>query len=333
VDAILQRFLTTWAHRYLTGLDDVAVRDPELSGRLARELDDLAEAKTITHRSELLLSGLQVEGALHTHDGVSLRPLSEVERGAWQLHRSDLMSDDLGDDPDFVVPIAHSFFNPKVMLSTTTTRSPDQLRDESQLCIKVALALIMTGFDIGSTGSMARMDQPRWAMVGTSFTPVPILERALVDAKSISQEQFASAVDLATKMPDLGADESSREAIVLWRLLRGCGAVTGGFLDHAISLEAALLGGTKLALAYKFRLYGALFLSNERDPKTTFAQLKRVYDVRSSLVHGTPIKAGDRQTAEADAADLAKAVAKRCLESGWPDTASLDEMALGIDLA
>jgi hypothetical protein len=116
--------------------------------------------------------------------------------------------------------------------------------------------------------------------------------------------------------------------IALYRSLRGFGSQDAGFLDFAIALEATLLEGEKTELAYRFRLYGALFLNPERDPDETFEKLKNIYDVRSSLVHGSRLKVEKRSAAERDAADLAGLITKKAIESGWPSGKALDQLAL-----
>ncbi len=122
----------------------------------------------------------------------------------------------------------------------------------------------------------------------------------------------------------------NRREIILFRLLRGSGMhwQESGFLDFVVSLEAALRGGVKDELAYRFSLYGALFLRDELEPAKTFKRLRRVYKVRSNLVHGTPVPRETRRSAEADAADLAKAVVRKAIVDGWPAKAELDEVAL-----
>lgn len=100
----------------------------------------------------------------------------------------------------------------------------------------------------------------------------------------------------------------------------------------AIALEAALLGGTDSTseLAYKFSLYGALFLRDELDPHETFQQLRNIYRVRSKLVHGGRIKETERTRALADAPKLTTALIRRALESGWPEPMGLDAVALAV---
>jgi Apea-like HEPN len=128
---------------------------------------------------------------------------------------------------------------------------------------------------------------------------------------------------------DFGGQEGSSKEIVLYRVLRGCGMhwQQSGFLDFAIALEAALLSGTTSEHSYRFSLYGALFLRDGRDPRRTFDQLHNIYMVRSKLVHGSRVNATHRIAAEADAAELALAVVRKAVETGWPDAEVLNQLA------
>ena len=130
-------------------------------------------------------------------------------------------------------------------------------------------------------------------------------------------------------MPDFSGIEGSGREVALYRVLRGCGSQDSGFLDYAIALEAALLGGATTELAFRFSLNGAIYLRDERDATETFEKLKNVYDVRSKLVHGDRINPDKRIAAERDAAELARRVAKRAIETEWPDDKVLRELALG----
>jgi hypothetical protein len=164
--------------------------------------------------------------------------------------------------------------------------------------------------------------------MGTSHAPFPVAEKHGVADCVISQQEFQSVIDLAHEMPNFGSTEASGREIVLSRVLRGCGTAESGFLDFAIALEAALLGGANTELAYRFSLYGALFLKGEHDVRETFDKLKNVYAVRSKLVHGARVAPEARHAAEHDAAELAKAVARKAVVEGWPDPKQLDELAL-----
>ena len=59
-----------------------------------------------------------------------------------------------------------------------------------------------------------------------------------------------------------------------------------GIIDIAIALESSLLSGIKVELGYRLSLRGAALLRDTRDPAETAEELKRLYDVRSEIVHG-----------------------------------------------
>lgn len=89
-----------------------------------------------------------------------------------------------------------------------------------------------------------------------------------------------------------------------------------------------MLGSTQTELAYRFSLYGALFLKDRFEPRDTMRRLKQIYTLRSNLVHGGRVKPPELHAATLDAAALAKAVIRQAVESGWPDPKALDAAAL-----
>jgi hypothetical protein len=218
---------------------------------------------------------------------------------------------------------------PTSLLETTSTRPRAEAADTSTLLRRVVLALFLHNFDLGSAGAVVNFDQPMWMAQSSQHQPLPVAEKWAAPDSALTQESFRSVVDLAYKTPDFSESETSRRDIILDRTFRGCGTGAGpGFLDFVIALEAALLGGAKTELAYRFSLYGALFLGADREPSITFDQLHRIYKVRSDLVHGTPPKPQAQEAAIRDAADLARAVTRRAIQHGWPQAKQLDKMAL-----
>jgi hypothetical protein len=328
VDAILARYLASLALDYLQQLRSLRIARPSLVDSLARDLDLLCEPSTVVHTSQLALAGVRVRRAI-THRGVTLRPLSPRERGAVLEAQHATWAPSLADTGEFILPRRFEHFAPAVLMETQTTRSREQPQDESRPAHRVALAFFLSGTDISSGGVLVGFDRPRWAAFGMSHSPFPVSERLFGQERFISAKEFRAIVDLAHQIPRFGAEGSGRD-IVLFRVLRGCGRhwQESGFLDFAIALEAALLGGVKAELAYRFSLYGALYLRDERDPGETFRKLRNIYEVRSRLVHGGRVKADDRAAAERDAADLAKAVTRKAVQVGWPDREELDEVAL-----
>jgi hypothetical protein len=328
-DAIIGRYLSGLALQYIAGLDDVCHGNKEALQRGASDLDLLCNPRTVRRTYQLALAGVKVEKPLQPYRNVSLRSLTPTERGA-VLETQQAGLGLAFYTPDFIVPRQMTWFAPVTLLEVTTSRQRTQINDRSELMNRVALAFFLSGFELSSLGLLPSFDEPRWASMGVSHTPYPIAEKNGVTNKTISRENFESVVDLAHKMPDFGGTETSGRKIVLSRVLRGCASADSGFLDFAIALEAALLGGSNTELAYKFSLYGALFLQKEHDTRETFAKLKNVYAVRSKLVHGSRVKPESLRAAEQDASELARLVTKKAITDGWPSTKELDALALTV---
>jgi hypothetical protein len=331
-DAILARYLSPLAVMYVAELEDAATPDPSIVDRIADELTMLCDSKTIRHTRQLVLAGLKASAQYGPYKKVVLRPLSPDERGAIFQSEQTSMMEPRTISSNLVIPKQFRHFWPTTLLEITTERQMGEMNDVSLLPNRVALAFYLGGFDISGPGSLTGFDQPRWATLGISHSAFPVTEKMGVTEKAITLDEFKRVVDLAYKVPDFSGLEGSGKEIVLYRVLRGCGAQDSGFLDFAIALEAALLGGAKTELAYRFSLYGALFLHAERNPAETFEKLKTIYDVRSRLVHGSRIKPEVRQAAEKDVADLAKLITKKAVEDEWPDSKKLDELALTTEL-
>lgn len=329
-DAVLARYLAPLAHTYIAGLSDVARRSPRAVDRIDAEIAQLCDATTVAHKRQLAVEGLRVARRLGPYRQVTLRPLTGVERGQAQQDELTAMSQPRASTSDYIVPRRFNMFSPRTLLEITTTRRKDKIADESRLPNRLALAFYLTSYDIAGPGLIIGFDEPRWASSGFSHSPFPVTERSVTD-KPLKPTVFKSIVDLAYKMPDFGGEEGSGKEVALFRTLRGCGARDSGFLDFAIALEAALLGGATTELAYRFSLYGSLFLQDERNADETFGKLRNIYDVRSKLVHGSRIKREARAAAEQDARELACAVIKRSVEQDWPDSKRLDALALAQD--
>jgi hypothetical protein len=326
-EGILARCVGPLAIHYLTTLTNVGQADPAAVDRIAAELGLLCDRSKIVHARQLTIGGINVAKAL-AHRNVQIRPLSPSERGAVLQSQQAIMLDRRDDLPEFVVPRKYQMFNPSVLLEATTSRKTEQLTEQPDLADRVALALFLLGFDFNSLGVLVGFDLPRWASFGLSYQPFPVTETVPPSNKTISQQEFVEVVNLAYSMPRFDNTESNGKAIALYRTLRGCGTPESAFLDFAIALDSALLSGIDTELAYRFRLYGGLFLMDERDPAETFRKLGNIYKVRSTLVHGSPVKSEDRQVAQQDASELARAVVKKAIVEGWPNTGTLDSVAL-----
>ncbi len=332
-EAIIFRYLSPLAYRYLRSLHDLGTGEPDVIKKCVAELDELIAQDENYFIYQLALGGI-APSEEYNHRGVKLRPLSPSERGVYL--RSNSFGQPLQSVPysDLITPQSITLTLPSALLTITAKGPRPPIRDAPSATLpnQVTLALFLSGYDISGSGAMVRCERPVWASNGSSSIPFPVAEKLGSGDKPISLEQFIAVVNLAYRIPAFSGTEGSGKEIVFSRILRGCGVHwrESGFLDFAIALEAALLGGIQNELAYRFRLYGALFLREQFDASETFSQLKNIYEVRSKLVHGGTISDSDRSNANNNAPRLATAVVLKAIETGWPEQRTLDAAALEI---
>ncbi len=331
VERILSGYLVPLASTYLRDLRTLESPDEQLLARLGDEVAGLATSSTVTRVHQLAVSGIYVDGHLEYRD-VLIRPLTEVERGTFvEVHMPSLTQ--LAHTDEYSVPRLAIGEAPETLIEIRTTRPVTEMQDSPTLPQRIALAMFLEGHHIASLGYVQSFDLPRWASIGVSSTPIAVNNVRTGASTLLDQEAFKRVVDLAHQTPEFGASESSREEVILHRLLRACGADSRNeaFLDFAICLEAALLRVERDELAYRFRLYGSLFLSDRRQPQETFEKLRGIYRIRSKLVHGSVVPPDQLRVAQTDAHELAIAVVRKSIEEGWPDKEALDRMALTLE--
>ncbi len=327
-EAILARYLAPVALTYLRSLRSVARPRPALVEALADDLDLLCDPSRVAHLIQVPFEGLRVRRRM-VHRNVVLRPLSAMERGAFLQGWEESLVDAPLDPGAIAMPSQFSFFAPRVVLEIHAVGRRDTASEGPRLAHRVALAFFLSGFELGGSGTLASFDLPRWASFGVTQGPFPVAEKVVQD-HWLTLIEFRRVVDLAHQIPNFGGAEGRPQEVALFRILRASGMDwrESPFLDFAIGLEAALLGGTSDELSYRFSLYGALYLRAQRDPEDVFMRLKNIYRVRSKLVHGGHVSPESRAAAEGDASDLAKAVIKKAVVEGWPESEALDAAAL-----
>jgi hypothetical protein len=328
-DAVLSRVVVPLAHHYLDSIEDLAEPQSELLDHLIEEMVALVSAEEAVGVTELVLGGIQLEREFGPSRGVTLRPLTGLERGAIHAAANPWLLDFRTPEPGFFVPRSHSWFRPTLLLTTETLRPADEPSDESDLARRFVLALILLDFDLETSGVLVKYDWPRWSRSGYHSQPFPLASNSPVAPRGVSQDELTNAVEIAHRLPALADGLPGRESVVLDRILNGASRQPGAFLDNTIALEASLLPGIKSELRYRFSLYGALFLGEEHDPEITFAQLKEIYDIRSTIAHGGAERPGKEAQAAANAATLARAVVRKAVLKGWPVPSELDAKALG----
>jgi hypothetical protein len=330
VDAILARYLTGLAFTYMSRLRDLGRGDLRLIDRLAAELDLLCDGGSRAY--QLAVAGIRPRGQF-TYKNASVRRLSPFEQGLaldlpnleWQAARGIV---------DFVPPRRFDNFWPTAVIETRGRAPQPDEPQESTLPIRLALAFILSGYELSAAGSLASFAVPRWASHGIHHSPFPVYERPGAVDIPLTQRRFEEVVDLALRTPEFTGMEGNAREVALYRVLRGSGMHwrESGFLDFAIALEAALLPrDAKTELGYRFSLYGALFLRHERDPIATFADLRTIYRLRSNLVHGSRVSPTDLRNAAERAGDIARAVMRRAINHGWPEQKELDRLAVTLE--
>jgi len=326
-EAILVRYLTKLSLHYLILLKRLDRSEPQLAKRLILEFDEFCESQEITNLKQFAIAGVKPT-ARYTYRGVTIRTLSKEERGTFYETRYNTRTEHEF-EMEFVPPFTFPNFMPSSVITVSTSRPRVELSDLSTLSIRVALALFLTGYEISSSGEVISFDQPKWMHGRFSWEPFPLDEKSNVVDKKITKKEFEKVVDLAYKIPDFSGKEGNAREIALFRVLKGCGKhwQESGFLDFVIALEAALLDNNPVELKYRFSLYGAIFLGEQRNPDETFKTLGNIYNLRSKLVHGSVVEAQELRAATASAKELAIAVVKKAVESGWPDSKNLDKSA------
>jgi Apea-like HEPN len=329
--AILVNYVGPFVSQYLRSLPSLETDNHGEIKRLAEELYQYAKNPKIKSAHQFTISGV-APGAQYSYRDVTIRPLSPLERGAFYQHKGATVNYETVPGSDFMLPSAYSSsFVPTTLVEVTSTRRADQAPRTISLPNRVALAFFLLDYDLSGPGTIVAFDHPTWAAryFQSSFLTT---EEPLTRDRPISEEDFCRIVDLAHKIPSFSGNESKTREIALFRTLRAFGTrrQESAFLDFTIALEAALLSGTTTELAYRFRLYGALFLADTFDPQETFKRLKNIYEIRSKLVHGGSIKRENLVAAQTDVVPLARAVIRKSVELGWPDGTSLDMQAVGV---
>jgi hypothetical protein len=99
-------------------------------------------------------------------------------------------------------------------------------------------------------------------------------------------------------------------------------------LDSWIGLEALFLPDGNQELSYRIALRGARLLGDTHAERLDyFNQMRRAYQQRSNLVHGSPVK--DVETEASAAAQIVREAIRRWIDPAFPnDVGSLDEQLL-----
>lgn len=330
IDAILNQYLYPVAIHYMISLTDIASPSIEIASEIADEFVTFIEMDSLRTITQFSVAGIRTNQNL-IYRGVSIRPLTRYERGAY-AEKKYASGSDLNLRGEFSPPTMFTGLMPSTLIECDETSGFNQSNDKS-FANQLALAFFLRGHVISSDGISKTFDFPLWASKAHRILQFPVFEKALFAEENVADQELIEVVDFAHSIGPFGAQQSSTHEVSLFSALRGFGANFNGsgFLDLVVALEAALLSDSSQELSHRFSLFGALFLKDDFPAIETFASLRNIYNIRSDLVHGNPIDKAKRLEAEQDASKLALALFKRSLEYGWPDQKILTAFALRSD--
>jgi len=327
-NGVFRRVVLPMVLHYLTHLADLATSDDTLVAQMAGDVELLIVAGRTRATLQLPIDGLRMESPVD-HLGIGVRTLTNRERGAWV--ESTFPTGFESSASDFVVARPWDPFYPTTLVEIDTEvdpRSQEPLIDD---LLRFALACFLSGLDFTASGFATQVARPRWAGLGFGsprHRPFPVERRPGVRETVVTEEEMKAVIEFSQCVPPFTLAEASREDIAFGRIMRGSGSSERGLLDFAIALEAILLYGLRDELSFRFSIYGAGFLADRLSPIETYERLKRIYKTRSSLVHGEVVDATAKADATRDAEELARAMARKVVEVGWPDPKSLEAWAL-----
>jgi Apea-like HEPN len=298
------------------------------------------------HRYRLVvpLNGLSLDphGEAFAAEGVSIRSVSDTERGEWLDERGGMSQAFLQ---------AGDIAFPEVVVEFEMSSERDAAFDLNPGPVPSLIgALQLHGYLVAGRFYLVQSDPP-WLF--PIRQQVPFTVPGIVDGRSVlTAEDFAAAVTTAKVLAGYGITQPrSPKDLALHRFFAGVArqSVTdfhlGGadrnaadaVLDFTIALEALLLPYDEKArhgdLGYRFRMHGAHFLADERAQRAGLARkLGGIYEVRSRLVHGGKYPSLDEiQTTRGDARELARRGLLRAVHDGFPTAGAFNQMVLGTE--
>lgn len=314
---------------YLMRLPSVDVADGVLAGRIAAEVVDVLSTGGLVARQAIAVAGVSPENDLIECGANRIRTLTALERGdLLDLRQPTRRSTYLGWVPE-------SFWPTHVLEMDRPAGKPNEI---GLLPVpKLLLALQLNGATLTGPGGLATYLLPEWLSSArmTKLIPMP---RNPGSECLLSVAQFQAACATADRLATYRLDPPEGPSeLALHRFGLGCSRsdAADGVLDFVVALEALLLPYDREVryadLSYRFRLHGALFIADSTlERRTVFSTLRKLYEMRSRLVHGDKYPdPGEILTSAQEARQLAARGLLKAVSNGFPDVASFNRLALG----
>jgi hypothetical protein len=205
---------------------------------------------------------------------------------------------------------------------------------------EIMAALELAGCRIGGQVATTYIT-PKW--IAPVISPVKLTLPGSTGGRitKFSEGDFKATLNTMAALKKYSVEQPrSVTDLALHRFVSGCArpVPADAIIDFTIALESLLLPYDEATrhgdLGYRFRMHGAYYLSEEpEDRKKTFKELRRIYDMRSRLVHGSRYPPENEII---EICEIAYEVAQRGLKSavlqGFPTADIFNSMILGVSL-
>jgi hypothetical protein len=332
LDMLVRAAVLSPMDAYVKSLDSPAVGDDSLARRIATDVVRIMSTGKLTARRSIALAGIQTASDEVSIPGCRVRVLSGAEMGELADYRGP-RSGPIGG----LRGLPHFVIATHVMEVDAPTDNPNRV---GMLPIpSLYLALLLHGFDLAGTGVMATYIIPEWWFGGMVMRPFNM--RSHVEGtRKLERHQLEAASVTATRLDQFRIDAPERPSeVALQRFMLGCGRQDAieAILDFVIALEALLLpydrDSRNADMSYRFRVHGAHYLAASPlgvERRSVFGQLRRLYEVRSRIVHGDNYPGPNEAIGfRAEARQLAARGLLRAVSEGFPDPTGFNRLVLG----
>lgn len=326
---------------YLLRLRALGEADGALALQVAKELVTACSRERLLYEVSIPVAGFETDVPVVEAEGLTLRRMSHWDRAAYgPFGARTHTGESLGHDMELFLRLSMSAEPTHRLEIGVPFDRTDHPPEPPDIARPVVLAFFIHGYQLAGPGVLTAHLSPEWLSVVNRWDHAPVAPRtSLSVADHLTAQKLGEIAATARWIDAQGVTEpANSHGLALHRALLGATREDpiDSLLDFVIALEALLLPfdpDTRHGdLAYRFRLHGALYLSESIDERArTSATLKTLYDLRSRAVHGNGYPSSDDTSAAvSDAASLVRRGLLRTLKDGFPTPNDFRVLALGL---
>jgi hypothetical protein len=329
-------FLGRLCSDYLTALTDATSPALDKAERVVESYLQFVESEEIVETVQLPIGGVATPTeAIDAGDvGIILRALTNEELGELNKEMLGLR----GAFEPSVLPVGMGIAHERqlglesCMLTVSERVSRRRPAKSSWRASRVILALQLLGFPICGRGCVASWTEPGPRM--GLFAEPPVMPRMPIAPETgLAKDDLIRAAQLAERIP-VGCfhQPNRRDEIALRRfaIAESQEDQAEAIIDYMIALEGLLVPTLQGEVSFRLCLNGARYIADTSDERlAVFRDLKKLYDTRSRLVHGSPSSGLDDPFKwKQKARDLAARGLRKAALHGWPSAEDFATAAL-----